>query len=529
MKGMSIMKKKLALLIAIVMGLGLIQGCSGASSPAQPTSQQTQASSQSTEETNAGPDISERVDLEFLMIGDAPKDLDMIVGMVNEKILPKINATIKWNYTTFTDAMQKYNLALSSGQNLDLIYTAPFQNFFQLAKSGAFHELDDVLPEYAPELYKAIPESYWKGVRVNGKIYCIPSTYKQYLMGGFVFREDLREKFNLPFPDSIENIEAYMLGVKENMPEQLITNEFPKAGVYQFNFSAYGVTSLKHGWANTAIYGIAADYKEPTRLYDYWNSDEFVEDMKLMKKWADLGFWSRSALSSVEDMSAMQNGKTVARLFGGTVNLLSEYNAAVATAHPDWKFGIYIYADSNGVVYPTHPAQDGVGVPIASKHPDRAMMFAQELILDQEINQWTSYGVRGLHYDVDSEGWYVPLQDPLTSGFPREGMFCWGWRYPKYMLFPKEDAYRIEMYKEFEKVEGINYLDGFQEDYTNYQTERAALGTVMTEYLQPLHAGLVDDVEKAVEIFREQAKLAGLETIQKQYSEQWLEYVNSLN
>jgi putative aldouronate transport system substrate-binding protein len=462
------------------------------------------------------------------MIGDGPKDLDRIVGMVNEKILPKINATIKWNYTTFTDAMQKYNLALSSGQNLDLIYTAPFQNYFSLAKNGAFHALDELLPEYAPELHKFVPEGHWKGVKVNGKIYTIPCTYKQYLVGGFIFRKDLQEKYNLPFPSGIENIEAYFLGIKENMPEQLLTNEFPMAGVYQLNFSAIGALDIFHGWANTAIYGLAADYGEPEKLYDYWASEQFREEMKLMKRWADLGFWSRSALSSVEDMSAMQNGKTVGRLFGGTVNSVAEYNAAVADTHPDWSFDIALYSDINGVVYPTHPTQDGIGVPIASKRPDRAVMFAQELLLDKEINQWTSYGIKGERYDVDADGWYVPLQDTLSSTFPWEGMLSWAWRSPDYMLFPKADEYRIGMYEKFEKVAGVNYIGGFQEDYSDYQTERAALGAVMTQYLQPLHAGLVDDVDKAVDVFLEQAKLAGLEAIQAKYSEQWLEHINSI-
>ncbi|MDR1560140.1 MAG: extracellular solute-binding protein [Clostridiales bacterium] len=533
MKRRNALRGLIVMALAISPALAALTSCasSGQGAATQPPAASQATSSQTAEEsaeTSAGPDVSQRVDLEFMMIGDGPKDLDRIVGMVNEKTLEKLNCTIKWNYTTFTDAMQKYNLALSSGQNLDLIYTAPFQNYFQLAKSGAFHSLNEILPTYAPELYAFVPEGHWKGVSVNGNIYTIPCTYKQYLCGGFIYRKDLREKFNLPVPVSMDTIEAYLLGVKENMPEQLLTNEFPMAGVYQFNFSAINVLSMNHTWANDVIYGIAADYNNPNQLTDYWNSDQFVEEMKLMKKWADMGFWSRSALSSVEDMSAMENGKTIARLFGGTVNSVSEYNAAVETTHPDWEFDIFLYSDINKVVYPTHPTQDGIAVPIASKHPDRAVMFAQELIMDEEINLLTNYGIKGEHYDVDADGWYIPLQDPQTSSFPWDGMKSWAWRNPVYMLFPKTDQYKIEMYAKFDEVAGYNYAAGFQEDYTNYQTERAALGTVMTQYLQPLHAGLVEDVDAAVATFREQAKLAGLETIQQQYTEQWLAYIKSL-
>ncbi|MDR1766089.1 MAG: extracellular solute-binding protein [Lachnospiraceae bacterium] len=475
----------------------------------------------------AGPDISEHVDLELLMIGDAPRDMDRVTALVNEKLNKDINATIKFNYTTFTDAMQKYNLALSSGQNLDVIYTATFQNYSQLAARGAFHALDDLLPVYAPKLYAMVPQEYWDGVRVNGKIYTVPNVYKQFLMGGFIYRKDLQEKYNLPVPKDAETIEQLMLGFKENMPGQLLTNEFPMAGIYQFNFSAIGALDMYHGWANTAIYGLAAPYDDPGNLFNYWESPEFVEEMKLMKRWADLGFWSRSALSNVEDMSAMQNGKTVARFFGGTVNTVAEYNAAVAESHPDWKFDIFLYSDMTGVYYPTHPMHEGLAIPIASKHPERALMFIEELIMDKEINHLTSYGIEGEHYMVDEDGWYVALQDPATSGFTWEQSNPWAWRNSEFMLLPKEKEYQMERYAEMEPKAGPNYIEGFAEDYESYQTERAALGTVMTQYLQPLHAGLVDDVEASVKTFLEQAKLAGLEKVQEEYSKQWKAYIDT--
>jgi len=66
---------------------------------------------------------------------------------------------------------------------------------------------------------------------------------------------------------------------------------------------------------------------------------------------------------------------------------------------------------------------------------------------------------------------------------------------------------------------------GFAEDWTPYQAERAALEQVRQQYLHPLEVGLVDDVEAGLRTFMEKAKEAGLDTIQKAYTEQWLNYL----
>jgi putative aldouronate transport system substrate-binding protein len=171
---------------------------------------------------------------------------------------------------------------------------------------------------------------------------------------------------------------------------------------------------------------------------------------------------------------------------------------------------------------------EGLAIPLASKHPDRALMFIEKLILDKDINRLTSYGIEGEHYEVDPEGWYVALQDTATSGFAWEASNSWAWRNTDFMLLPKEKEYQVQRYAEIEPKAGLNYIEGFAEDYTSYQTERAALGTVMTQYLQPLHAGLVDDVEASIAEFLKQAESAGLDKIQEEYSKQWKEYIASI-
>ena len=73
--------------------------------------------------------------------------------------------------------------------------------------------LDDLLDQVSPDYKAQIDPAALEGCRVNGKIMTIPCLWKQYTPNGIEYREDLREKYDLPVPDSIENLEAYFLRV----------------------------------------------------------------------------------------------------------------------------------------------------------------------------------------------------------------------------------------------------------------------------------------------------------------------------
>lgn len=127
------------------------------------------------------------------MLGDAPKDLNLIQDEVNKMALEDLNATVKFNFTTWTDWESKYKLLLSSGQPIDLIFTAEWTNYQSYAVKGAFLPLDDLLPKAAPKLQAYVPQDFWEAVKVDKKIYTVPAIWKEYVNDGIAYREDLRK------------------------------------------------------------------------------------------------------------------------------------------------------------------------------------------------------------------------------------------------------------------------------------------------------------------------------------------------
>ena len=334
-------RKLLSLFLAAAMVLTMA-GCGGKSAAdamgeEQPDTAQTQEQEPETEgdaqeaaegESSAAQpaelDTSERVDLVFYVMGDAPDDEQMVEDAINEILLEKVNATIDMQFSTWTDFQQKYSLELTAG-SADLIYIANWLNYGQLATSGAFEELDDLLDTVAPVLKETVGETNLDMCRVEGKIYAVPCAWAEYVCNGIKYREDLREKYDLPVPDSLENLEAYLMGIKENDPNQgLLTVTTEESQGFLTGFDAAWVFNLKYPWvnANGLPYGLASDYDSPADVYDYWYSDDFAEDMKLMKKWADLGFWSKSALSDTNNSESYKNGLCVAEVAGQNPNII---------------------------------------------------------------------------------------------------------------------------------------------------------------------------------------------------------------
>lgn len=488
------------------------------------------------EESSSDIDLSERVDLVFYVMGDAPNDEQMIEDAVNEKLLEKLNATIDFQFSTWTDFQTKYSNELLSG-NADLIYTANWLNYGTLSRDGAFLELDDMLDTYAPEL-KELCGTYLDQCMVDGYLYCIPAMWPEYVSPGIMYREDLREEYDLPVPNTLENLEAYLIGIQENMEGQgLLLPTTGESSGFQTAFDAAWALNFKYPWVSTngLDYGLTADIDSPSEVYDYWFSDDFVEDMKLMKKWADLGFWSKSALSDTNDSEAFNNGLCVATYWGQNPSKAVSSQTTAEENGNDWDIEFITFGETTGVIYPGHATQNGTAIVRGCKNPERALMVLEYLMCDEEMNKLVQCGIEGTNYTIDENGYYQVIQDEDgTTGFAYEGFNTWNLRNTENKLVSENDA---KMQAIFDKLSAIgeqckypntDIKSGFVEDYSAYSAERTAISNVMSQYLAPLQAGLVDDVEAAVEEFRTKVNAAGREKIVEAYTAQWEEYCASM-
>jgi hypothetical protein len=187
------------------------------------------------------------------------------------------------------------------------------------------------------------------------------------------------------------------------------------------------------------------------------------------------------------------------------------------------------YGETNGVVYPAHGTQNGTAVLRSCKHPELAIQVLNYIMMDKEMNQLVQAGIEGVHYELRDGLWYsLAKTEPFP--FPDEGLNTWNLRVKEYKMVKPADVGLNEIFARLEavgaktKFPNVNIQQGFAEDFSEYEAERAAVIAVIEQYLRPLEAGVVDDVDAAVAEFLEKAEAAGLAKCREGFKAQWLAY-----
>ncbi len=468
-------------------------------------------------------DTSELVTLVFYLCGDEPNDTAVVEDALNERMVEKFNTKLDFQFTTWTDYTTKYNNTLTTG-GADLVYIAGWLNYHTLAASGAFLELDDLMNNYAPELRARAGEDTLNMCRVGGELYAVPNLWPEYVSTGISYRQDLVEKYSLPVPDSLENLGAYFQGIKDNDPDQPIY--YGTADTNSVDCTGFDIAeALVIKYDGFMDYGYIFDADNPSVLTDYFWSDDFVEDCKLFKTWADAGYWTRSSLSNENNTDAYKNGLTTAIVSGQNPNKHITNMNDFANEHPDWETKYLAYGEVTGYICPSHATQNGTSIVRGCKYPERAMAVLQYLMMDEETNRLVQCGIEGTHYEIQ-DGLYVNL----SEDYGYEAMDTWNLRVNEFKLPQGTDTILQEMFDYYAtigekcKYPNVNIGGDFSEDYSAYEAERTAVVNVRAQYLPPLQAGFVDDVDAAVEEFRTKMLEAGLEKCREGYLAQWDAY-----
>ena len=123
----------------------------------------------------------------------------------NKQINERFNVNFKPQYIPFDLYDDKLTVKMASGDLPDVIGTELADaNYLKWSKQGAFLELNDYVDKY--EITKAIPQSVWDAVSVDGKIYGFPIYFPS---GGgkkpFI-RQDWLDNLGLKMPTNYDEL-----------------------------------------------------------------------------------------------------------------------------------------------------------------------------------------------------------------------------------------------------------------------------------------------------------------------------------
>ena len=506
-------KKMIAVGLTVILAGSLMIGCGSSSSKNADVSD---------------PSKLEEVKLKMYLIGDKPKDFDVVYGKVNEIMKEKINATLDVSFLPWADMTTKYQLLFQSGENFDMIFTATGWGYYsQVATKNGFYEIsDEMLEKYAPNTYKNEPEEAWKQAKIDGKIYMVPSDKQEYGTGVYGVRGDLMKKYGIEKIENYDDFEKYMDAASKDTGNGLkvIANGGGQNLQWPYMIEKYGFTTVN----GAPIPSIGFNVNDSTgNVFGFIDTPEYKEYATKMKEFADKGYWASDSISSKatrnDDFIA---GKTATMVWntGSVARAVQDMNKA----NPTWDAKVVdLSAGTKRVVQPY--VNNGLAINAISKNPERALMAIDLLKYDKEINQLTWYGVEGTHWQADGDKKYKTLD--ASANFPATNVCPWGWYTTEYALSDSsEPAIVQEIVDNWKKNDTVtNPLSSFSFDDSNVKNEMAAVGNVITQYGVPIDLGMEDDVDTAIKEFRTKLTEAGFDKILEECKTQAKAYVEQYN
>lgn len=481
--------------------------------------------------TYNGHDISEYVTLNMFAIADAPLDQkksDEYFAVLNDYLKEKLNCGINYVYASGTDYTNNYMLAMASGEKYDLIHAGSWLTYTTYADKGAYMPLDGLIEEYAPYMWEQAADK-WNGIRVNGKIYGVPTLRGDRVEYAFFYREDLRKKYGCPEINSIDAIETYLLAIKENEPD-LLPSDDTQAMVYGNTFiplNKYQIVDTMGGMNSNFV----IDPSNPHELLNTIELPEYKEYMYTMKRFYDEGLWPKDQLSrNGWGVMSVTSGKSAASFVGQFWNY-AYLIPQTEGEHPDWELNYAPYCLMNpeeSVVPAADPTGSLLAVSRTAENPERALMLIDLAHQDETLWRLMYYGLEGVHYTITEDGKVDEslLADPVKDKFN----YFPGTLFddPKFYL-EKADQWegQTALVEQINALIQPNVLEGFVIDWSNVDVEYTMLNEVRTTVGNPMHVGAVDDVDAYYESYVAQSKAAGLDTIHDEIQRQLDEFLNA--
>lgn len=538
--------KILALTLACGMMLSSLAGCgSSTSAPAAESTQSADASAGSEAaapaassvsldelpaavgegEIVASPDFYPSTDLSseytvnMYLIGDTPNDWDKVLGLVNDYLAP-FNTKLAVTFMSWSDYQTMYSLVLAGGEQVDMIFTAPWCYMYNEAAKGSFYELtDDFIATYMPLTSKYQAPESWDETTISGKTIAVPSNQASPMGKMVAIRQDLADKYGISELTNWDDYKEFMLTIAEK--------ETPESGIY----------ALAAAGDNNEVWDVyrqqfdtflALDSSYMDFMYEYDGDLPTAEEIKLayefdsfreycydMKEMADAGCWSRSALTNtVTDDDAFGN------LQGASI----AWNTSVFTycEQAEKTEGVYCMGydlTKDHFVGAEAYSNNDMAITAGSKNPERAAMVLDMIKFDTYLNRLLILGIEDEHYTINDQGEYTELEK--AADFAAFAISA-SWAIKNGDLteagVPEREKAITDAWEE--RVE-MNPTITFVFDDTNIKSYANAVTTVLTDYVPMLELGLVDDVDATLDEMIQKCYDSGLQQVYDEFYAQY--------
>ncbi|WP_372635551.1 ABC transporter substrate-binding protein [Cohnella sp.] len=420
-----------------------------------------------------------------------PDDLSRVANAINAITVDKIGVKIDYRVYGPADYAQKVNLALQSGEKMDIFTTlGQFSNY---VSKNQVYALDDLLAQHGKEMTAILDKDFGpdllKANTINGQIYGIPVNKGMALPISFVYNADMLKGagFSADDIESAEDLPAVFEAVKNANPDVV------PFGPINVNPSDTNLVNLLKGKHKvdflTDTTGVGVVVGDDGKVVNFYETDLFKNGARMMRDWYNKGYLQKdAATTTITSMEMIASGREFSFLggysgleIGKTISAQSGKNVEAKRISP-------FYFDTGAV--------NAVSwmVSSTSKAPEAAVKFLNLLYTDEKLINTILYGIEGEDY-VKVDEHHVRFPDGKDANtVPYTAMFSTGIVGSESLQYQFEGVSwsDIELkLRENKETERSPYF-GFIFDQSQVKTQISAVNNVVNQYLPGLVTGSLD-------------------------------------
>ncbi|GIO15704.1 ABC transporter substrate-binding protein [Cohnella xylanilytica] len=495
------MGKSVATMAAASLVLAALAGCSsksndsGGSSPgASGTGNASPSATAPASDSGSGSAKLDPVTLKIVLPGDRPADMDAVIKEAEKRMADTINVKLDVVFVPWSDLAQKTQVMLASGEDVDLIFDAPWLHIQQMISAGYFEPLEDLLAKYGQDAVKVRSQQMFDANKFQGKIYALPMGNTHLAGRTYLVRKDLREKYGLPPIRTYDELIQFAYKVKENEKDVIPLLAYGQGSSTDVSWGAfrafmeYDPQILR---SDALGQSLVLYYKNNDgKVYNLFDEMEprvwsWIQDAR--KLYTD-GLIHPDILALKDIDSVIQSGK-VAVAVHNEFGVPSSMAAAIAANAPGAELEPVTFVKmEKGANITNFQQANFLAIPKVSKHKERAMMFLN-WTAQKDNYDLLAYGIEGKNFEKIGDDQYKQLD----ANYPPFG-YAWVWNPTLDRLNAGFDEETIAHYKFNKDASNLtpSVLTGFSFDPTPVMNEITLYNTTADKYYNALFDGVVD-------------------------------------
>ncbi len=476
------MKKIITLLLVLTMVAGLFVGCG-----------------------NKNNEVEGDITLRWYARLNNEKDSKEVFKLASEMAKEKIGVNL--DIIPIEDYDAKIGVINASGEDFDVVYTSSVvNNIYRNVADGNLLALDELLPKYAPKLWKEVGEDVWDGVRINGKIYGVPNQQIFARAPGFLIPTRNIELLGLDVEEmkswSFADYEKYLQAIKD------------KTGSYGYVASTWGGDGAQLAGfelvLGSSLPGAIRFNEENPTIINQYESEEYKEHIGIRTDWVKKGLAAPIEVTE-DEITKYVKGKD--EVIPWLMFMNTYIPGCEATYEANYGFEVTVVKQSEPLLTSYGLVSTMAAVNADTRYPEKTVEFLELLNTDKEFYNLLVYGIEGKHYTkIDDTHIELSKENPYS-----QPAWATGNTFNGYLLPGQMDGVH-EATKAINDSAKRSPILGFTPDQDPIKLEIANCKAVLDEY-SIIALGILE-TDKVYDEFITKLKAAGADKIIENLNQQ---------